>query len=243
MWRKACAYLTAIAVLAIGAAAPGFAQDGVEAALPRLVLRQDRAESAPARSASLPSAEDVRQARPRAAALRALAPGRAVLSPIGWVEFCGRAEAEGDCAVSELPERTLRADAATRRLLARVNRNVNAAVAPMSDLDNYGVEERWTYPVDGRGDCEDYALLKRRLLIEAGLPRQALLITVVREANGDGHAVLTVVTDRGDLVLDNKREDIRLWSATGYEFVKRQSAANPNVWVDLRAAAATLARR
>lgn len=243
MWREAYAFLTAVAVLAFGAVAPAFAQEDVEAALPRLTLRQERAEAAPARSASLPSAEETTRARPRAAALRALTPGRAVLSPIGWVEFCSRPEAEADCAVQDLPDRTLRATAALRRLLARVNRNVNAAVAPMSDLDNYGVEERWTYPVDGRGDCEDYALLKRRLLIEAGLPRQALLITVVREANGDGHAVLTVVTDRGDMILDNKREGIRLWSATGYEFIKRQSAGNPNVWVDLRASAATIARR
>jgi predicted transglutaminase-like cysteine proteinase len=195
------------------------------------------------RSGSLPSArETLRDAR-RPASLRALAAGPAVLAPIGWVEFCARPENDGDCRVADEPAMTVRADARTRRLLARVNRNVNDAVAPISDIANYGVEERWTYPDNGRGDCEDYVLLKRKLLIEAGLPRQALLITVVRETNGDGHAVLTVVTDRGDLVLDNKRDDVRLWSASGYDFIKRQSAENPNQWVDLRAGAALIARR
>ena len=195
------------------------------------------------RLGSLPSARETQRLAPRASADAALSAGPAVLAPIGWVEFCGHAANAGDCSVDELPGETVRAHARTRRLLARINRNVNAAVAPMSDLDNYGVEEVWTYPDAGRGDCEDYVLLKRRLLIEAGLPRQALLVTVVREANGDGHAVLTVVTDQGDLILDNKRDDIRLWNATGYDYVKRQSAESPNQWVDLRASAARLARR
>ena len=96
-----------------------------------------------------------------------------------------------------------------------------------------GVVEKWTYPDDGYGDCEDYVLLKRRMLMEAGWPREALLITVVREKNGDGHAVLTVKTDRGELILDNQNADIVLWSASGYRFVKRQSQSDPNVWVSL----------
>ena len=64
--------------------------------------------------------------------------------------------------------------------------------------------ERWNYPDDGYGDCEDYVLLKRRMLMQAGWPREALLITVVRDKKGDGHAVLTVKTNRGEFVLDNQ---------------------------------------
>ena len=203
----------------------------------------DRSGSLPLRSASLSPNQEAPRALARPDTLRALTAGPAVLPPIGWVEFCGHVEHDADCKVSEAPAESIRADARARRLLARVNRNVNAAVAPMSDMDNYSVEELWTYPDNGRGDCEDYVLLKRKLLIEAGLPRQALLVTVVREPNGDGHAVLTVVTDQGDLILDNKRDQIRVWSAAGYDFIKRQSAENPNVWVDLRAGAALLARR
>ena len=79
----------------------------------------------------------------------------------------------------------------------------------------------------------DIALLKRRILIREGFPRQALLMTVVRDETGAGHAVITVVTDRGDYVLDSKTSQILPWSATGYGFVKRQSQANANVWVKL----------
>ena len=76
-------------------------------------------------------------------------------------------------------------------------------------------------------------LLKRRLLIESGWPREALLVTVVRDKKGKGHAVLTVTTDKGDYVLDNQKDELLLWSKTGYRFIKRQSQSNPNVWVSL----------
>jgi predicted transglutaminase-like cysteine proteinase len=108
------------------------------------------------------------------------------------------------------------------------------------------VAERWNYPDDGYGDCEDYVLLKRRMLMQAGWPRQALLITVVRDRQGDGHAVLTVKTDKGEFILDNQNEQVLLWSDTGYRFVKRQSQTDPNAWIalgDTRPAAATATSR
>ena len=117
--------------------------------------------------------------------------------------------------------------------LVRVNKWVNDSIAPMTDMDHWGVVEKWSYPDDGKGDCEDYVLLKRRMLMQAGWPREALLITVVRDKKGDGHAVLTVKTDKGDFVLDNQEEQVLLWSDTGYRFVKRQSQSNPNTWVSL----------
>jgi predicted transglutaminase-like cysteine proteinase len=195
------------------------------------------------RSGSLPTARELRREAPLTGGARGLQAGVDVATPMGWADFCAQPDTAEDCKVSPLEPVVLRAGAAQMRALDRINRNVNLAVAPMSDADNYGVEERWAYPTNGRGDCEDYVLLKRRLLIEAGFPRQALLITVVRERNGDGHAVLTVVTDKGDLILDNKRDAIRKWSATGYSFIKRQSAEDPNRWVDLRASAMMTAAR
>jgi predicted transglutaminase-like cysteine proteinase len=117
--------------------------------------------------------------------------------------------------------------------LERINLWVNSHIKPMTDMDHWGVVERWNYPDDDYGDCEDYVLLKRRLLIQLGWPREALLVTVVLDNEDGGHAVLTVTTDKGDLVLDNKKEDILLWSMTGYRFVKRQSRSDPNVWVAL----------
>jgi predicted transglutaminase-like cysteine proteinase len=83
------------------------------------------------------------------------------------------------------------------------------------------------------GDCEDYVLLKRKLLAQAGWPLSALLITVVRKADGEGHAVLTVRTDRGDLILDNLAADIKVWNETPYLFVKRQSEQNTGRWVSI----------
>jgi predicted transglutaminase-like cysteine proteinase len=130
--------------------------------------------------------------------------------------------------------------------LVRVNKWVNQAIKPLTDLEHWGVLERWSYPDDGYGDCEDYVLLKRHILIQSGWPREALLVTVVRDKDGDGHAVLTVSTDKGDYVLDNQTEKILLWSETGYGFVKRQSQSHPNVWVsldDLRPAVATATSR
>ena len=130
--------------------------------------------------------------------------------------------------------------------LDRVNLWVNSHVKPMTDMEHWGVVERWNYPDDGYGDCEDYVLLKRRMLMQAGWPREALLITVVRDNRGDGHAILTVKTDKGEYVLDNQNDQILLWSDTGYRFVKRQSQADPNVWIGLgepHPASATAAAR
>ena len=92
----------------------------------------------------------------------------------------------------------------------------------------------WRYPDDGAGACHSYALLKRRILMQAGWPREALLMTIVRETNGEGHAVLTVKTDKGEYILDNLNQNILLWSETPYHYVKRQSQADQNNWVSLR---------
>ena len=130
--------------------------------------------------------------------------------------------------------------------LVRINKWVNDSVKPMTDMDHWGVIERWSYPDDGYGDCEDYVVRKRRMLMQAGWPRQALLITVVRDLKGEGHAVLTVKTDKGEFILDNQEDQILLWSETSYQFVKRQSQADQNVWVSLgdnRPAIATAASR
>lgn len=117
--------------------------------------------------------------------------------------------------------------------LVHVNKWVNEAIKPLTDLEHWGVIERWSYPDDGYGDCEDYVLLKRRMLIQSGWPREALLVTVVRDKENKTHAVLTVTTDKGDYILDNQNDDILLWSETGYRFVKRQSQSDPSVWVSL----------
>ncbi len=170
--------------------------------------------------------------------------GETTRAPIGWIEFC--AENPRECAVRPSAPRDVVLSTPAWKDLARINLWVNGHIKPMTDLEHYGVVEKWAYPDDGYGDCEDYVLLKRRMLMQAGWPREALLITVVRDRHGDGHAVLTVKTDKGELILDNQNDEILLWSDTGYRFVKRQSQADPNVWVSLgdpRAAPATATSR
>ena len=157
--------------------------------------------------------------------------GEPARPPIGWIEFCN--EHPKECAAQPSPPRDVVLTPKAWSDLVRVNKWVNDTIKPITDLEHWGVVERWSYPDDGKGDCEDYVLLKRRMLMQAGWPREALLITVVRDKKGEGHAVLTVKTDKGDFILDNQAEDVLLWSDTGYRFVKRQSQGNPNVWVAL----------
>jgi predicted transglutaminase-like cysteine proteinase len=157
--------------------------------------------------------------------------GNQARPPIGWVEFCN--EHAKECATAASEPRDVVLTSKVWKDLVRVNRWVNESIKPVTDMDHWGVVERWSYPDDGRGDCEDYVLLKRRMLVQAGWPREALLITVVRDKKGEGHAVLTVKTDKGEFILDNQAEEILLWSETGYRFVKRQSQGNPNTWVSL----------
>ena len=152
--------------------------------------------------------------------------------PYGWVDFCNRHAEE--CTLGKLAPFDVHMTRQVWKTLNQVNSFANDAIAPISNFDHWGTTlDHWDYPVDGKGDCKIYALFKRKLLIERGYPRQALLMTIVRDLNGEGHAVLTVKTDRGDFVLDNLSPDVRSWSATGYRFFKRQAQDDPNVWLSL----------
>jgi predicted transglutaminase-like cysteine proteinase len=191
--------------------------------------------------AALLAAPTASMAQERAAFI---AVGAVTTPPIGWAEFCIEYAPECDTRPS-LPRDVALSSRAWAEL-KRINVAVNTSVKPMTDMDHWGVVERWNYPDDGYGDCEDYALQKRKLLMAAGWPREALLMTVVRDTNGNGHAILTVKTDRGEYILDNQTNDVLLWADTGYRFVKRQSQSDPNVWVSLgepRAAPATASSR
>lgn len=125
---------------------------------------------------------------------------------------------------------------ATILSIAAINTAINASVRPQSDMALYGVEEHWAYPAldrDGRtsGDCEDFVLLKRRMLTEIeGIAPSDLLITVVRKPDGEGHAVLTLRTTKGDFILDNLDWRIRDFADTPYRYLKRQDPVNPAAW-------------
>lgn len=152
--------------------------------------------------------------------------------PYGWVDFCHRHAEE--CSLGSLKPLNVRLTRSTWALINSVNKSVNESIEPMTNLAHWGTTlDHWDYPVDGRGDCKVYALYKRKLLIAAGMPRQALLMTIVKDITGAGHAVLTVKTDRGDFILDNLVEEIRPWNMTNYTFVKRQAQYDINLWLDM----------
>ena len=152
--------------------------------------------------------------------------------PYGWVDFCGREPAE--CEIGHQAPLDVKLTAKSWKILQSVNTFANAVIEPVSNLEHWGTMlDHWDYPLDGKGDCKVYALWKRKLLIDRGFPRQALLMTIVRDLEGAGHAILTVRTDRGEFALDNLTDEIRPWDATGYVFVKRQAQDDVNVWLDL----------
>lgn len=167
--------------------------------------------------------------------------GERTLVPYGWLEFCSRYP--GECAPETRGDTEIRLSPTTYRRIAQINRAVNAEIQAVSDSDQWGVVDRWDYPSSGKGDCEDYVLLKRRLLIDEGFSARALLVTVVRDERGDGHAVLTVKTSQGEFILDNLRDGVKPWTASPYKFVKRQSQNDPNLWVDLTGGEARVASR
>ena len=162
----------------------------------------------------------------------------ATLPPVGYVRFCARNPS--DCKPVNDYDGHLDMSSALWEKLYNVNTRINAAIKPQSDQDLYGVPEFWAYPATA-GDCEDYVLQKQKELSAAGIPSGNLLITVVRDEKGEGHAVLTVATAEGDFVLDNRRNDIRAWNDTGYKFLKRQSARDPKAWEALTSATTSVA--
>lgn len=157
--------------------------------------------------------------------------GGATNPPVGHYEFC-RSQPQ-ECRANPGSDGPLALTREGWKKILEVNYDVNESVAPLTDKEIYGVEEYWAYP-DKVGDCEDYVLLKRKRLMQAGFSPSDLLITVVLQPNGEGHAVLTVRTDRGDFVLDNMRNKVLLWSETEYTYLKRQSEQNSGRWVKLQ---------
>lgn len=176
------------------------------------------------------AADAVRQARGTDSTSAFMRVYGTTLPPYGFVRFCERHPKE--CRAATFDDTRLLLTPERQRELSEVNREINKRIEAATDLEIYGEIERWTLPTT-RGDCEDYALLKRHVLMQRGWPASALLMTVVIDEKGEGHAVLTARTAQGDYVLDNKFDDIRPWSKVRYDFVMRQSYIDPRVWVSL----------
>ena len=175
----------------------------------------------------------------RSASAESLFPARVtdyiqVVGPAGptraWIRFCQRRP--GECRVDLSQPARISLNPQVWAALTQVNKRVNSSILAVTDQDHWGVLDRWDFPDDGLGDCEDIQLLKRRLLVQAGLPHRAMRMAAVIDEQGQGHAVLMILTDHGDFILDNKRDAILPWRRTGYAFIKREGTNN-RAWVAL----------
>ena len=156
--------------------------------------------------------------------------GGVTSQPIGHYEFCQKYAAE--CNVRSKLTAPPRVTEYGWKLVREINASVNNSIIAMTDQEIYGRDEVWEYPTTA-GDCEDYVLLKRKMLIENGFSVPDLLITVVRKPDGEGHAVLTLRTTEGDLILDNLSDEVKLWTDTQYTYLKRQASFNSGRWVSI----------
>ena len=159
------------------------------------------------------------------------------LAPFQHVRFCLRYPAE--CKSNPNGGGVIDLTDENSQLLNRVNRGVNAAIAPVSKGYRMGTQETWRIgPI--MGDCNDYAVTKRHELLQRGLPATALRLAVVTTASGSGHLVLLAATTKGDLVLDNLTEAILPWQSADYHWLKVQSARDPRLWYATKGPAASL---
>lgn len=120
-------------------------------------------------------------------------------------------------------------------LLESVNRRVNRAIRRSTDQATFGQTDVWTVPsgARARGDCEDYALAKRRALIDAGVDPDLISVGIVRTYRGEIHAVLLVETGQGEYVLDNLSPWVVRWNEAPYHWLERQTPGSPLAWVQV----------
>ncbi|PZU85209.1 MAG: hypothetical protein DI528_12795 [Shinella sp.] len=150
----------------------------------------------------------------------------AALAPYAFVRFC--VETPGECEPKHGAEEVgMSTDIAID--IASINKSVNHGIAPRNDRRGRDV---WTLS-PRYGDCDDYAVTKRRKLIEAGLPARSVRLAIGRTPEGQGHAVVIVRTSTADLVLDNRSDAVKRVNEVDLVWIKIESADNPKWWYAL----------
>ncbi len=153
-----------------------------------------------------------------------------VLPPLAHAKFC--VNHPDQCA----PKRSVLHEGLTHKdmlsELQRVNLRVNRAIKPLDDIASIGLADQWNVNVT-QGDCEDYALEKRKRLLNMGWSSSQLRIATVLTADNKGHALLIARVDGQDYALDSLAGAVRPWSETNYHFVKIQSEDNPKAWLSV----------
>jgi len=154
--------------------------------------------------------------------------GQPAIPPAGFLGFC----------IHHLPECRSQPGAAEpveltderRHDLDVVQADINGSIKPREDATH-----AWEYSTDGYGDCNKFALGKRRELVEHGWPRQSLLLATATTERGEGHLVLVVHTTKGDFVLDNRVNRVVDWTYLPYRWVSVQSPSSPVKWLSVLA--------
>lgn len=141
--------------------------------------------------------------------------------PVGFAEAC--ANYKWLCGIQVRSAAV--APLEIRNVAASINAQVNRTIASREP-----VAMKWSLPSAGAGDCVSYALLKLRMLLDAGVPPQRVFIATVQTTSGEDHAVVVVRTDQEDLILDNLRGSLLTWKETGYTFLKLQNASSRSHW-------------
>jgi predicted transglutaminase-like cysteine proteinase len=154
----------------------------------------------------------------------AIATGPAVVPPSGFIHFCVKHAEE--CLMNGRDAARIELTTTRQAELRDVQARVNGAIEPREDPAHV-----WEYARNGHGDCNTYALTKRRALIALGWPEETLLLAAVYTEHNEGHLVLVVRTSQGDLVLDNRLPRIVEWTVLPYRWVSMQSQASPARWV------------
>jgi predicted transglutaminase-like cysteine proteinase len=164
-------------------------------------------------------------------AVASLVEGSPSLAPFQHVRFCLRYP--NDCKSNPSESERIELTEENSVLLDRINRRVNATIAPVHKSYDKELQEAWTI-ASYTGDCNDFAVTKRHELLLKGLPAKALRLAVVKTTSGEGHLVLLVATTKGDLVLDNLVEAIVPWQSTDYRWLKVQSVRDARAWYEVK---------
>ena len=73
---------------------------------------------------------------------------------LGWVKFCEHLASE--CAFDPAEPAVIELTQQTWNTIVSVNRRANTRIKPLTDKEHWGLVDRWEFPDDGKGDCEDF---------------------------------------------------------------------------------------
>ena len=131
----------------------------------------------------------------------------AAVTPLSMQFFCAKNRSEcrgGSSAQVALTPKLM-------TMLKQVNVHVNRSIRPQADTADV-----WSLNPEA-GDCEDYVLSKRSMLIRQGVSSGSLRIAYTKTRQGEPHAVLLVRTSQGDYVLDNLNNSVKTLRSSGYQ--------------------------